>query len=169
MNAIPKPRCRLNSACAALFALWCASLIVAAVAAKKTAEAESSRQATLKRTDSLAPDLASMRTYNAAILHIADSLSSNEGHKGFSVFLAANFPRAQVTSCDESVEILGSSGLKLLSVSAKWSSVAFSELSQIIAKAESAEPPYRLCAITLTPSHKKDMVQAEASFITFVK
>ena len=169
MNVIPKPIFSLNTACVALFILWCVSLVVSAVAVRKTSEAKASRDTTLKLADSLARDLASMRTYNRSDLHIADSLSSNTGHKGFAQFLVSNFPRSQPTSCVEGVEILGTTGLKMMSASAKWSSVPFAELSQIIAEAESAKSPFRLCSITLTPSRKKDMVQAEASFITFVK
>jgi len=169
MNAIPKQKSRLTTACAALFALWCASLVVAAVAVMKTSEAQASSQATLKLSDSLAPDLASVRTYNSALLLIADSLGSNKDPKTFTQFLTAHFPRSQATSFDERAEMLGTSGLKMTSVTAKWISIPFSELSQIIAKAESAAPPFRLNAITLTPSRKKDMVQAEASFISFIK
>ncbi len=168
-QSTPKPKDRVQILLLALIALWCTSLIIAAIAGRHATTTASACRTNLKMTQSLSPEIDVLASYDKALSTIADKTFSATATPSFRMVLAEKNAALMPDTLEENFSTLDSSRLRMITALAKWNSITEEDLSAIITLAESAPSAFRLGNITLSPSGRGDSLKVEASFISFSK
>ncbi len=165
-NLLKKPYSRLLIL---LVALWCIALTIAMFTARKAAHAMTTCRTNIEMAQSLNPEIQLLRTYDEFVSDLTEKTSAIESAPSFRQLIAKKHAPSMPDSLEEKSSLLKSSGLHLITVSAKWNAIQEERLLTIIEMADSAPTPYRLASITLSPSNHGNTIKAEATFTAFTK
>lgn len=167
-NALAQRRARL--ACIAAAAIWIAALGCFVVALQRTARHEAARDRHLALLQQLEPELKTLNAYRETLAQLTAQSAVETAEPDFATFLAASFPVARTASLETRTDVLPASGLRMRTVTAKWSAIPMASLSAFVAAAETATPPFALSTITLAPTGvgERQTFNAEASFISII-
>ncbi|NLB68815.1 MAG: hypothetical protein GX804_03890 [Lentisphaerae bacterium] len=157
------------AALAVLSAVWALSILLSVWFAAKTNAANRITERNNELLQRLAPAVISKKKYDEAQAKIVRHVMAAEEDASTISILEEKFPGAQPDSIKESTEIRETTGLRMRTSFMKWKSVEIETLSNIISELESGSNPYRLYAISITPSRRDNIVEAEAEFISFTK
>ncbi len=165
-NLLEKPYSRLLIL---LVALWCVALPIAMLTARKAARATTACKTNIEMAQSLNPETQLLRGYDQFITDVVEKTSTGEAVSSFRLLIAKKHAPSMPDSLEEESSQLKSSGLHMITVSAKWNAIQEERLLTIIEMADSAPTPYRLASITLSPSNQGNTIKAEATFHAFTK
>lgn len=152
-----------------LIALWCVTLVIAMLAARKAARATTACQTNMEMAQSLNPEIQLLRSYDQYVSDIVEKTSDGEAAPSFRLLIAKKHAPSMPDSLEEASSRLRFSGLRMTTVIAKWNAIQEERLLTIIEMADSAPTPYRLASITLSPSTHGTTLKAEATFHAFTK